>query len=98
MQLADAASANRAGNQPKRQEDPETVRTSLQEALSEIRNISVGLALPELERLSLRDTIHSAVRDHTRRTNTAVAADIDPFRVTRLMPSKLRCSGSCKRL
>jgi signal transduction histidine kinase len=74
--VADATSANRAGNRAKRQQDLETVRTSLQEALSEIRNISGGLALPELERLSLRDTIHSAVRDHTRRTDTAVAADI----------------------
>jgi signal transduction histidine kinase len=54
----------------------ETIRMALRDALAEIRNISVGLSLPELERLSLRDTLQAAVRDHTRRTNTAVEADV----------------------
>jgi hypothetical protein len=57
-------------------QDTNTIRNSLREALNEIRNISVGLALPELDRLSLRETIQAAVRDHSRRTNTSVAADI----------------------
>ncbi len=57
-------------------QDIHTVRGSLRDALKDIRNISVGLALPELERLSLRETLQAAVRDHTRRTNTAVEAHI----------------------
>jgi signal transduction histidine kinase len=54
----------------------ETVRLALRDALAEIRNISVGLSLPELERLSLRETLQAAIRDHTRRTNTIVDADV----------------------
>lgn len=56
--------------------DVETIRTALRDALNEIRNISVGFSLPLLDRLSIAETLKAAVRDHIRRTNTAVETDI----------------------
>lgn len=56
--------------------DAETIRTALRDALNEIRNISIGLSLPSLDRLSIGATLQAAVRDHERRTNTAVDAQI----------------------
>lgn len=56
--------------------DAETIRTAIREALNEIRNISVGLSLPSLDRLSIGETLQAAVRDHVRRTNTGVESDI----------------------
>ena len=56
--------------------DVETIRTALRDALNEIRNISVGLSLPALDRLSMSETLQAAVRDHIRRTSTAVQTDI----------------------
>lgn len=56
--------------------DVGTIRTALRDALNEIRNISVGLSLPALDGLSLAETLQTAVRDHMRRTNTAVQTDI----------------------
>jgi hypothetical protein len=57
-------------------QDVEVVRTALRDALKDIRNISAGLSLPELEKLSISETLQAAVRDHSRRTNTAVETDI----------------------
>src|SRR4029079_10155971 len=48
--------------------DAETIRTAVRDALNEIRNISMGFSLPSLERLSIRETLQTAVRDHARRT------------------------------
>jgi signal transduction histidine kinase len=69
-------------------EDGEMIRTALRDALNEIRNISVGLSLPVLDRLSMSETLQAAVRDHTRRTNTAVHADIAPFAAGAIHPVK----------
>jgi len=49
------------------------VHQALKAALGEIRTISAGLLLPELEGLSVREVIERAVRDHARRTGTPVA-------------------------
>ncbi len=50
----------------------EIVRSVLQDAMSEIRDISRGLALPEIETLSLSETLELAVTNHERRTGTQV--------------------------
>jgi signal transduction histidine kinase len=52
------------------------LRTALTEALNEIRNISFGLSLPALDRLSMAEALDLAVRTHTRRTDTHVEAQI----------------------
>jgi len=48
------------------------VRTSLEDALREIRQISAGLALPELERATLVEALDLAIATHERRTGTVV--------------------------
>ncbi|HET7680168.1 MAG TPA: ATP-binding protein [Xanthobacteraceae bacterium] len=77
---------------PKRGEqnsnDGETIRTAIREALNEIRNISVGLSLPSLDRLTVGETLQAAVRDHVRRTNTGVEADISVDGVAAIHPIK----------
>lgn len=72
--LNKAGSAN-SGSTPA-SGDASTIRTALRDALDEIRNLSVGLSLPALDHLSMTATLQAAVRDHARRTNTAVEADI----------------------
>jgi signal transduction histidine kinase len=55
----------------------ETIRRATSDALREIRHISSGLALPELQKISLKDALLIAVRAHERATGTAVDVVID---------------------
>lgn len=48
----------------------------LRDALNEIRAISTGLGVPELNQLSLEETLRRAVRAHERRTKTQVAVEV----------------------
>jgi len=48
-------------------------RDSLTEALNEIRNITAGLAMPEIEGLSLDQTLHKVVKAHERRSGMTVS-------------------------
>jgi signal transduction histidine kinase len=50
----------------------QTVQQSVLQALQEVRSISSGLGLPQVEQLSLPDAIARAVRSHERRTRTSV--------------------------
>jgi signal transduction histidine kinase len=68
--------------------DVETIRTALRDALQEIRNISVGLSLPALDRLSIGGTLQAAVRDHIRRTSTPVSTEISATSETASHPIK----------
>jgi len=53
-------------------------RDILNNALDELRDITIGLTLPELEKLTLPDVLKTAVQRHERRTGTAVDCHIDP--------------------
>lgn len=48
------------------------VRAALQDAMNEIRTISAGLVLPELEQLTLAEVLKLVARNHERRTRTKV--------------------------
>lgn len=50
----------------------EIVRGSLRDAMSEIRNLSSGFALPQLDRMSLEDVVLLVLRNHEKRTSTKV--------------------------
>jgi signal transduction histidine kinase len=50
----------------------QTIRRATSDALKEIRHISAGLALPELQKISLTDALVIAVRAHQRATGTRV--------------------------
>lgn len=56
--------------------DLEKIRQSLNDAMKELREISAGLALPELGRASLAEVIQMAVRAHERRSETKVEIEI----------------------
>jgi len=55
------------------------VRASLDRALTEIRAISGGMGLPELEALDLGETLRKVVRAHERRTGSVVQMDAGPL-------------------
>ena len=57
--------------------DFNTVQSSLHHALQEIRAISAGMGLPELENVTLAETAARAVRAHERRTGTQVMLSMD---------------------
>jgi signal transduction histidine kinase len=49
-----------------------TIQTALNSALTEIRTISAGLRLPNIEPLSAAETVERAVRDYQRKTQNPV--------------------------
>jgi signal transduction histidine kinase len=53
-----------------------TIHTSVARALREMRAIAGGMCLPELEHLSLSETISRSVRSHQRRTQSEVNVTI----------------------
>jgi len=74
---------------PNGQPDFETVQTSLRHALQEIRAISAGMGLPELENLTLTETVIRAVRAHERRTNTQVTVKVNDAPESVSVPVKI---------
>ena len=52
------------------------MHTALQSALGEVRAISAGLRLPEIERMSIAETTRRAVRHYERRTGLAVTLNV----------------------
>lgn len=56
----------------KRPKEFENIRSTLRDAMVEIRDMSAGLALPEIEKLSLVDALKLIVSRHERRTSTKV--------------------------
>lgn len=54
-------------------EDIEQIHGALSQAMQEVRGISAGLGLPQLDQLSLEEVVARAVRAHERRTGTHVA-------------------------
>lgn len=50
----------------------EAVRGALQSAMEEIRSISAGLRLPEINQISAEETVRRAVRDYQRKSDSSV--------------------------
>ena len=67
--------------------DMEIVRGSLSDAIAEIRQICNGLALPELDRLTLSKMLVNVINSHERRTATTVELEVrsTPDKLTRAM-------------
>ncbi|MBI3938652.1 MAG: sensor histidine kinase [Betaproteobacteria bacterium] len=66
-----------------------TVHGALQSALEDLRAISAGLHLPEIEQLSLAETAHRAVRDYERKAGATVALNADDVPVEAPLPVKI---------
>jgi signal transduction histidine kinase len=74
--------ARRAGTAEGREQELQMLDSILEEAQHDIRTISKGLMLPEIEGLPLPEVITWAASAHERRTSTTVAVhceDISPF-------------------
>jgi len=54
-----------------------TLRSALQFALDDLRTIAKGLQLPEIEQLTLGETVRRAIRDFKRKTGLEVTLAID---------------------
>lgn len=60
----------------------EIIRGALKDALTEIRGLSNGLALPELENLALEEALYLAISNHELRSGTTVS-----FSVPEMLPA-----------
>ncbi|MDH4655010.1 MULTISPECIES: sensor histidine kinase [unclassified Pseudomonas] len=67
----------------------ETLRSAGQDALREIRDISRGLAVPEINELSLEQVLRLVVQRHEQRTDTQVELDIQPLPANATMSLKI---------
>ncbi len=66
-----------------------TLHSALQAALDDLRAVSGGLHLPEIEQLSLADTARRAVRDYERTAGLAVAFTVDGVPQEAPLPVKI---------
>ncbi len=71
MARAEKVRAN-GGNHAGEDHDLNAISQSLSHALHEVRAISAGLGLPQLQSLTVAETVERVVRSHERRTNTQV--------------------------
>lgn len=67
----------------------ETIRSAAQESLREIRNISRGLALPEINALSLEEELRLVTQRHEQRTGTKVQLTLGEQPATVSLPYKI---------
>ena len=76
--IMDVCGASQAAVCKERALDDEfrTVQSALQSALDDLRAISKGLHLPEIEQLSLTETVRRAVRDYERKVGTGPAVTV----------------------
>jgi signal transduction histidine kinase len=58
-------------------DDFERIRGALVDSLAEIRNMSAGVTLPELDNVTLAEALALAARTHERRTGTTVSCELD---------------------
>lgn len=70
-----ARAVEREGSSDERQEFA-SVRSAITDTLREIRNISMGLAAPEIEQATLEETIKLAVASHEQHTGTYVHLEL----------------------
>ena len=69
--------------------DFDIIQTSLNDAMNEIRAISGGLVLPELDVLSLPETLLRVTSLHERRTETEVELELDEVPDDASLPLKI---------
>ena len=74
----DAVQSPETGSSPQRGAGIaiEVIRSALSDSLKEIRNLSAGLTVPELEAATLSEALALAVRNHERLTGTTICCEI----------------------
>ncbi|WP_350601006.1 histidine kinase [Pseudomonas sp. 65/3-MNA-CIBAN-0223] len=71
------------------QESLETIRGAATDALREVRDLSRGLALPEINDLSLPEELQLVAQRHEQRTGTKVKLSLGPLPEVTSLPLKL---------
>jgi signal transduction histidine kinase len=71
------------------QESLETIRGAATDALREVRDLSRGLALPEINDLSLKEELQLVARRHEQRTGTRVTLNLGQLPKAAPLPLKL---------
>jgi signal transduction histidine kinase len=74
----------------RRAEEIGRIRSALNDALRDLRAICTGLALPEIDGMSLAEVLDSVVRAHRQRTGAAVELTIDGDLAGARLPKSLR--------
>jgi signal transduction histidine kinase len=87
------------GRNPTTDEDVTQVRGSLSKALDELRIISRGLALPDLDEIDFFALVNRAIGDHQKQTGMQIDLKIDATSTSLhwIMPKSSACSDFCKR-
>jgi signal transduction histidine kinase len=70
-------------------DDFQTIQNSLESAITDIRAISSGLRLPELEHMKPTEVVKRAVHDYKRKTDLEVSTEIDLLPESATMPVKI---------
>lgn len=80
MMLKLPSTARSDGGQPPHAEAKANIRSELepliQQVLADLRNLSAGLVLPEVDDLSIAETLELAIARHEQQTGTMVARDM----------------------
>ena len=76
-------------NVSQRDDELKLIGKTLDKAMREIRNLSKGLSLPQIDLLSVQEIISKAVRDHTDRTKSEVSTRIDDGQLEVSKPVKI---------
>ena len=71
------------------QDDYKAIRTSLESALADLRSISAGLMLPEIDDLSIAEIAARAIRDYEHKSGAKVTFDAAGPAVEVSMPVKI---------
>ena len=79
----------KAGNQPNDTEDLNTVRSSLDSALTDLRSIARGLRLPEIQDLSPTETARRVLKDFKRATGRDVEFQHGKVPIKASLPLKI---------
>ena len=80
---------NSLGRERSVAEDFNTIHLALQSALGDLRAILRGLQLPEIEQLSVRETIQRALDDHERKTGQEVPLECQDIPDTAPLPVRI---------
>lgn len=83
------SSPNGSAEKAQIQTDFETVRLAVDSALEELRMISAGLRLPELEPISVQETVRRAVKDYEQKTQEKVAVGLQGLPDNAPLPVKI---------
>ena len=77
LRLDQLSSAKSNGENPDKSDEIELIRDILTEMMRDLRHISAGLGPPDIENVSLRETLQMVARRHERRTGTAVRCEFE---------------------